>query len=104
MPRQTRVTLLFMLMSALYWAAVWLYIQTEAARLRAAGAHDLALAMHELEVVFPATWAWVIGAAVLHVVAVVVTTRRGDAEARRGTAWSAGLHLIYMLATGVLRW
>jgi hypothetical protein len=101
-PRHARITLALVALSALYWLGVWSWVRAELAAMEAAGTNPIALAMHELSLVFPATWGWVIGAAVVHLAALGAAAWKADADARRGALVSAALHVAFAISQGVL--
>ncbi len=100
--RSVRVAMALVGLSVAYWVAVWAWTQAEAARQAQAGANEIALTLHANGFVYEATWAYVAGLLVLHTTLLALMGWRKDREAALGVSWSFGLHLLFLVLSGIV--
>lgn len=100
--RRYRVLGMLVLASVAWWVGVWMWTRADLVRMQGLGEGEVVLALHELDLVTRATWAWVFGALLVHLGVLAVTLRTGDREARIGAAQSLLFHVLFSLSWGVV--
>ncbi len=100
--RGVRVGMALVGLSVAYWVAVWAWTQAQASRQAQAGASEIALTLHANGLVYEATWAYVAGVLGVHAVLIGLTLLRKDREAGLGVAGSFGLHLLFLVLSGIV--
>jgi hypothetical protein len=100
MARRWQVAVGLVALSGLYVAGAFAYAQAEAAAQQAAP--EVFRFLHEARMAYLATWGWVVGASLVHLVVGAVSLRRHDREAVLGVLASALLQLGLAVAFGVV--
>jgi hypothetical protein len=102
--RRYQVLGLLLLLSGLYWLAVWAWVQSAVGAVQGDGVRALQATLHANALALQATWAWVIGAVGLHGALALIAARRRDREALVGVGGSAILHALLFVSSGVIAW
>lgn len=89
-------------MSALVVVGVWAWLNWVLTSGQAAGINVIALTVRANGLAYEATWAYLAGVIVVHLLVGAWAWRRADREAWIGVLSSAGIHGLALIALGVL--
>ncbi len=98
-----RVLAVLCLTSVVAWALGGWAAETAASDAMTASGNPVRATLVGYGVGLELTWAWLVGAALMHTIVAAIGVRRRDREVLAGVAWSVVVHAAWMVGQGVLQ-